>query len=76
MKFIEVSGGWLQPVSNDENIIVERVRGHDGPLPKAVLDEHEQELARNLVYRGILTRFVYEGNLCFAVNDLEDLWEN
>ena len=76
MKFIEVRGGFLQPVSNEENVIVERVRGYDGTLPKAILDEREQELARNLVKRGLLTRLVYEGNLCFVVNDLEDLWES
>jgi len=76
LKFIEVKGGFLQPVSNEENIILERVKGYDGPLPKAVLDDREQELARNLVKRGLLTRFVYEGNLCFVLNDLEELWES
>jgi len=76
LKFIEVKGGFLQPVSNEENIILERVRGYNGPLPKAVLDDRENELARNLVKRGLLTRFVHEGKLCFIVNDLEDLWES
>jgi hypothetical protein len=76
LKFIEVNGGWLQPISNEENIVLERVRGHSGPLPKAVLDERERELARNLVKRGFLTRFMHEGILCFVVNDLEELWES
>lgn len=76
MKFIEVNGGWLQPISNEENIILERVRGYDGPLPKNLLDQREKELARNLVNRGLLTRFMHEGMLCFAVNDLEELWES
>lgn len=76
MKFIEVRGGLLQPVSNEENVIIERVRGYDGPMPKAVLDERESELARNLVKRGLLTRFMNEGILCFVVNDLEELWES
>jgi len=76
LKFIEVRGGFLQPVSNEENVIMERIRGYEGPLPKAVLDDREQELARNLVCRGLLTRFVHEGKLCFVVNDLEELWES
>jgi hypothetical protein len=76
LKFIEVRGGFLQPVSNEENIILERVKGYDGPIPKAVLDDREQELARNLVNRGLLTRFVHEGILCFVINDLEELWES
>lgn len=76
MKFVEVRGGFLQPVSNEENVMLERVKGHNGPLPKAVLDIREQELARQLVSRGLLLRFIYEGKLCFAINDLEDLWES
>jgi hypothetical protein len=76
LKFIEVSGGFLQPISNEENIVLERVRGHDGPLPKAVLDERERELATNLVRRGFLTRIMHENKLCFTLNLLEDLWES
>ena len=76
MKFIEIKGGWLQHVSNEENIILERVRGHQGPLPKAVLDEREQQLAKNLVNRGLLTRLMVEGKLCFVLNELEELWES
>lgn len=76
MKFIEVSGGFLQPISNEENIVLERVRGYDGPLPKAVLDEREKEIAKNLVMRGFLTRIIHEDKLCFAINLLEELWES
>lgn len=74
MKFIEVCGGFLQPVSNEENIIVERVRGYGKPLPKSVLNERERELARNLVKRGLLTRAMIENKLCFIVNDIEEIW--
>lgn len=74
MKFIEVAGGLLQPVSNEENIIIEQVRGNNGPLPKSVLDHREKEIARNLVNRGLLTRITLEGKLYFVVNDLEDIW--
>ena len=76
MKFIEIRGGFLQPVSNEENIILERVRGHGCPMPKSVLDIREAELARRLVMRGLLTRLMIEDKLCFVVNDLEDLWGN
>ena len=74
MKFIEIRGGILQPVSNEENIILERIKGHGEPLPKSLLNYREQEVARNLVHRGLLTRSVIENKLCFLFNDIEDLW--
>lgn len=74
MKFIEIQGGLLQPVSNEENVIIEQVRGYGKPLPKSQLDYRGKELARNLVKRGVLTRLVIEGKLYFVVNDLDDVW--
>jgi len=74
MKFVEINGGWLQPVSNEENVIIEKVRGHGSPLPKSLLDHREKEVARNLVKRGLLTRIVSEDKLFFVVNDLEEIW--
>ena len=76
MKFIEIQGGLLQPVSNEENVVLERVRGHGEPLPKSLMDLRERELARGLVMRGLLTRIMVEDKLCFLVNDLEEIWEN
>lgn len=76
MKFIEIAGGFLQPVSNEENVVVERIRGHGDPLPKSSLNYREREIARGLVSRGVLTRVLIEDKLCFLVNDLEDIWEN
>lgn len=76
MRFIEIRGGILQPVSNEETLVMEKVRGHGNPLPKTILDDREKELARNLVTRGLLTRIVHEGKICFLANDLEEMWEN
>lgn len=75
MRFIEIRGGILQPVSNEENLIMEKVRGYENPLPKSQLDDRERELARNLVTRGLLTRIMHEGKICFLANDLEEIWE-
>jgi hypothetical protein len=75
MKFVEIQSGVLQPVSNEENIILEMVKGFHGPLPKSKLNQRERELARQLVGRGLLTRVIHEDKLCFVVNELEDIWE-
>lgn len=75
MRFIEIAGGFLQPVSNEENLILETVKGYKDPYPKSKLTEREQEIARNLVSRGLLTRIKLEGKLYFKLSDLEDIWE-
>ena len=76
MRFIEIRGGLLQHVSNDENVLVEKVRGYGKPLPKSILSIKEKEMARNLVSRGLLTRLSIENKLYFTVNDLEEIWES
>lgn len=75
MKFIEISNGFLQPISNEESMLFEMVKNYKTPFPKSNMNEREKEVARNLVSRGILTRIVSENKLYFIVNDLTDIWE-
>jgi len=70
MKFIEITGGLMVPVSNDEMIVMERVRGHGEPLLRKELNERERELARQLVFRGVLDRAVIEGKVYYSFNDV------
>lgn len=67
MRFIEVLGSPQQQITNEENIVVERVR-QESPMPKSSLNEREQEVARLLTTRGILTRFKIDDELHFKVN--------
>lgn len=76
MRFIEIRGNTLVPVSNEETIIIEKVRGSTGPLKSQTLNEREGELARRLVHRGVLTRVRVDGEQCLVYNDIEDLWSN
>lgn len=71
MRFVEITGGLVVPVSNDEMLVMERVKGNGVPLPKRQLNEREQELARQLVFRGVLDRVMVEGKLCYSYNDIE-----
>ena len=71
MKFLEILGGLMVPVSNDELLLSERVRGHDGPLPRRELNERVQELARQLVFRGVLDRAYIDGRTYYTYNDIE-----
>jgi hypothetical protein len=73
MKFIEIAGSILQPISNEENILLEKVKEYEKPLPKEVLNEREKELAKNLVNRGILTRVKKQNKLYFISTPIEDM---
>lgn len=70
MKFIEITGGLMVPVSNDEMLVMEMVRSNDGPFPSRQLDERQRELARQLVHRGVLDRTRIDGRLCYVYNDI------
>jgi hypothetical protein len=70
MKFVEITGGLAVPISNEEMLVMERVKSNPEPLPRRKLDEREQELARRLVFRGVLDRTKIDGQLCYTYNDI------
>lgn len=74
MKFVEINGSILLPVSNEENIVLDKIREYVEPMPKDKLDLREQEVARQLVHRGFLTRVKLSDKLCFLTNDIDDLF--
>lgn len=76
MRFIEIRGNTLVPISNEETLIVEKVKGSLEPLIAQTLNEREGELARRLVHRGVLSRIKIDGNTCLVYNDIEDIWSN
>jgi len=69
MKFLEIDRGWVQPVSNEEMILLQRVRGSDGICAKQQLDEREQEVARQLCHRGVLTRVMRQGDIYYGYQE-------
>lgn len=73
MKFVEITGGLVVPVSNEEMLVMERVRSQLAPLPRSELDERQNELARQLVFRGVLDRAKIDGRVCYSYNDIVDM---
>lgn len=66
MKFLEISNGILQPVNNEELIVLQRIRGsHNGLCEKKSLTLREKEIARQLCNRGIITRIQNQGNIYY-----------
>jgi hypothetical protein len=72
MKFIEIAGNLQIGITNEELVLLEKVKGAVTHIFKHQLDEREQEVARRMVHRGILVRSMYEGNICFTYDGLED----
>lgn len=74
MRFLDIRGNIRVPVSNEESIIVEMVKGNDSPFPGSKFNIREKELARNLVHRGVLDRVLIDDKTHYVYNDLEDFW--
>ena len=62
------------PVSNEEQTVMEIVRGNEGPLPRSKLNIREREIAKGLVIKGVIDRVLIDEKTHFVYNDLEDLW--
>ena len=74
MRFREIRGGLLVPVSNEEQSIIDTIESSDGMVLRKSLDERQRELARKMVSRGLLNRIKHDGEIHYVLNDLEDLW--
>lgn len=54
MKYVELTSGVRMPISSEEEEILEKVA--NGSVDKSSLDERQQEVARQMVNRGLLKR--------------------
>lgn len=75
MKIRQIRGGLAISVNNEEEQLVHKIE-ESGALARDTLDEREQELARRLVSRGVLTKSFKEDRVFFRFNDLEDVWRD
>ena len=71
MRFVEIQGGLRVPASNEELIVADIIRNNREPLSKSKLNPREQELARNLVHKGIVDRVIIDKKMFFIYNDIE-----
>jgi hypothetical protein len=73
MRFFEISSGLRVPVSEEEQLLLDRAIAkkqvrHDD------LNEREQEVARLMVSRGLLHRRKNDDGMFYEPNDAADLW--
>ena len=71
MRFFEISSGFRVPVDQEEQSILDKA-GED--LFDSTLDEREQEVARKMVSRGLLTRHKGKKGTFYRANNAADLW--
>lgn len=74
MRFREIRGGLIVPVTNEEQSLLERIEAGEGQIERKDLNERERELARLMVSKGTLNRYRREDQTVFVINDLEDIW--
>jgi hypothetical protein len=74
MRFVEIRGNLLVPISNEEMMLLEKIKGSVDPVSLRDLEERERQLSKSLVHKGVLSRIKIDGRSCLVYNDLEDLW--
>jgi len=73
MRILMVKGGLAMAISNEEDSLVSRIISENS-ISKSSLTIRERELARKLVSRGVLISMLYENEIIYRFNDLEDVW--
>ena len=76
MRFREFQGGLQIPVSLEEDALIRKIEESDNVIEKEKLDEREIELARKMVSRGCLNRYIKEKKTYYVVNKLDDVWRS
>lgn len=74
MKTIELGSGLRTFVSNEENLLLEKIRSAGGTIGKANLSEREQVFAHELLKKGVLTRVKTQGKLFYRLDDTGQVW--
>lgn len=72
MRLVDIQGNVKVYLSNEELNLLEKIKSHD-LFPKKSLSEHEQELARRLIFKQCISRIKYKNQICFLFNGLENL---
>lgn len=77
MRFVEIIGNLLMPLSNEEAEVVDKVSSSDrGMINRSELSLRERELARKLVSRGALNRVRNEEAIFYLSNLVNNSGEN
>ena len=75
MKMVDILGGIRLAISEEEYLILEQVK-QKKKVYKRSLEERDQQLAHNMVNRGVLLRHKDTKGIYYSYNCLQDLRRN
>ncbi len=73
MKFYDVSAGFRTLISNEEHDLVRKI-SESGIMLKRDLNEREQQVARSLINKMVLTRTQHNNKLAYQLTSAQDNW--
>lgn len=67
MRIIDLPSGVRSIISNEEGILLDRLSASDQGVFKHDLEPREQQVAKELTQRGVLTRIKQSGKLMYKL---------
>ena len=71
MRFMEITGGFILPVNNDEEELIKVLEKHD-LIWESELDEYGVSIAEKMVGKGLLNRVEREDKIGYEPNLVEN----
>ena len=72
MKMVDILGGMRLAISEEEYLLVEQIKQKE-KLYRKQLEERDQQLATDMVGRGVLSRLQDDKGTYYIFNALQDL---
>jgi cytochrome c-type biogenesis protein CcmE len=74
MRYFEIAGGMNLMLSSEEDDIMGMFSNKSKVYKSSIKDERLEEVARNMVTRGILNRHKDDNGIYFEINDNKGVW--
>ena len=73
MKTVDLVSGIRLPISNEEQLLVDKIQNNGGSCSKRSLDIREIYLAAQLVKKDVLTRTKIKDKIYYVLNDVDKI---
>jgi hypothetical protein len=74
MRYFEIAGGLRMPINEEEQEVLTLIQESEHETEDSNLNVRQQELARQMVSRGLLNRLHKDGKIYYEPNGLPDIW--
>ena len=74
MKFFDLPSGFGILISNEESVLIDKIKQNQGSMAKKSLDTREQMVAAGLVAKDVLTRTRRDGKLYYTIAAVDQIW--